>query len=496
MSSYPHCWPIMKTDIHPYLAYKPSGVPWLGDVPEHWDVRRLRTVAEMRVSNVDKHTREDEGPVRLCNYVDVYKNDRITQAMPFMTATASTDEIERFRLERGDVLITKDSEAWDDIGVPALVSESAEDLICGYHLALLRPFRETLGPYLARALQTNGVAYQFHVRANGVTRYGLTHEGIQSVRIPLPPLAEQAAIVRYLDHADRRTRRYLSAKRKLIALLEEEKQAIVNQAVIRGLDPDVPLKPSGVDWLGDVPEHWEVGPVKRAFLSMDYGISESATNSGAIRLLTMGHLKDGQVLVPRDGGVDFVDPYLLLQEGDLLFNRTNSQELVAKVGLFWGHDSPVTFASYLVRMRPYPSHEPEFLNLVLNDASFISRARREAIPSLHQSNLNPTRYGRIHIALPPKEEQRIILCALRKETTRLGDAIARAHRQIELVEEYRTRMIADVVTGKLDVRAAAAKLPEKPGEDGPIDYDGFIMDNLDDDCDASQPPEAEREALA
>ena len=102
----------MITDIHPYSAYKPSGVPWLGGVPTHWEIRRLRTVAETRVSNVDKHTWEGEFPVQLCNYVDVYKNDRITQAMPFMRATASWYEIERFKLERDDVLITKDSEAW------------------------------------------------------------------------------------------------------------------------------------------------------------------------------------------------------------------------------------------------------------------------------------------------------------------------------------------------------------------------------------------------
>ena len=481
----------MIRDIYPYPAYKPSGLPWLADVPEHWDVRRLRTVAEMRVSNVDKHAREGEIPVRLCNYTDVYKNDHITQGIAFMGATASMDEIERFRLERGDVLITKDSETWDDIGVSSLVTESADDLICGYHLALLRPSKDILGAYLARALQANEVAHQFHVRANGVTRYGLTHSSIQSVQLPLPPLPEQTAIVRHLDHADRRIRRYVSAKRRLISLLEEEKQAIVNRAVTRGLDPNVSLKPSGLEWLGDVPAHWDVGPVKRAFLSMDYGISESASNSGTIRLLTMGHLKGGQVMVPHDGGVDFVAPYLLLQEGDLLFNRTNSQELVAKVGLFWGHDSPVTFASYLVRMRPHPSHEPEFLNLALNDASFISRARREAIPSLHQSNLNPTRYGRIHIALPPKEEQRIILRALTKETTRLGDAISRARCQIELLEEYRTRLVADVVTGKLDVREAA-----ELGEDSPIDDDDFMVGIWNGDYDASQPPEAEEEAFA
>ena len=144
-----------------YPAYKPSELSWLGDVPEHWEIRRLRTVAEMRVSNVDKHMRDEEIPVRLCNYVDVYKNDRITNAIPFMKVTASQDEIERFRLQPDDVLITKDSEAWDDIGVPALVTETADDLLSGYHLALLRPFSEIFGPYLARVLQSKQLHINF-----------------------------------------------------------------------------------------------------------------------------------------------------------------------------------------------------------------------------------------------------------------------------------------------------------------------------------------------
>ena len=246
-----------------YPSYKASGVAWLGEVPEHWEVRRLGSLTEMRVSNVDKHSNEDEVQVRLCNYVDVYKNDRITQCMPFMRATASEGEVEKFRLEKDDVLITKDSESWNDIGVPALVEEPAEDLISGYHLALLRPRTDVQGPFMARALQSRAVAHQFHVTANGVTRYGLTHNSIKAVRIPTPPPDEQAAIVRYLDDADQRIRAYVRAKERLIALLEEERQAVIHQAVTRGLDPNVKLKPSGVEWLGDVPEHWDVWRIKQ-----------------------------------------------------------------------------------------------------------------------------------------------------------------------------------------------------------------------------------------
>ena len=428
-----------------------------------WEITRLRNVCEMRFSNVDKHVNDDEIPVKLCNYVDVYKNDRIVPDMEFMPATARWEEIERFRLQVGDVLVTKDSETWNDIGVSALVVHSEDDLICGYHLALLRPNSKTIaGSYLHWALQVPEIQYQFHIEAKGVTRFGLSQNALASVLLPIPPLSEQTAIVHYLDDVDGRIQSYISTKERLIELLTEQKQAVINQAVTRGLDPNVPLKPSGVEWLDEMPAHWEIVPIKRAFLLMDYGISESATDSGSIRLITMGHVHEGRVTVPHSGGVDAVSENLLLQDGDLLFNRTNSQELVGKVGLFQNHETPVTYASYLVRLRPTSHHISEYLNAVLNDVKVLSIVRREAIPSLHQSNLNPTRYGRIRIPLPPLDEQVAIMKYLKRVTEEIDGGINRAHRQIELMQEYRTRLIADVVTGKLDVRGAVADEIEMP----------------------------------
>ena len=250
--------------LRPYPAYTDSGLDWLGEVPEHWRVRRVANIADMRVSNVDKHVREGEEPIRLCNYVDVYHNDRIRADISFMPATAKKAEIRRFRVAAGDVLLTKDSEDWTDIGVPALVEYAANDLVCGYHLAMLRPSSAFLDSgYLFRALGDSGVARQFRVAANGVTRYGLSRNAIRCVRIPLPPVLEQGAIVRYLDHADRRIRRYIRAKERLIELLEERKRALIHEAVTGRIDvrtgqPYPAYKDSGVEWLGKVPEHWEL----------------------------------------------------------------------------------------------------------------------------------------------------------------------------------------------------------------------------------------------
>ena len=207
--------------LQPDVPLKPSGIPWLGDIPKHWEVKRLRHACEMRVSNVDKHTKHGETPVRLCNYVEVYKNERISESTRFMAATANQDERVRFGLRKGDVLITKDSEEWNDIGVPALVEYEAPDLVCGYHLAILRPRPGLLGSFLHRALDSRFIATQFHVEANGVTRYGLSQGAILGVSIPIPPPIEQQNIVNYLDAQLAGRNTAIARTEREIALMQE-----------------------------------------------------------------------------------------------------------------------------------------------------------------------------------------------------------------------------------------------------------------------------------
>jgi type I restriction enzyme S subunit len=206
---------------HPaYPKYKPSGVDWLGDVPEHWDVKRLKTSASYRVSNVDKVPAEDEEPVRLCNYTDVYYNDYISPDMELMETTASPDEIKKFRLEVGDVVITKDSEEWSDIAIPALVVKTAHDLVCGYHLAIVRPeIRKLLGPFLLRLFQACAVNQQFQIAATGVTRYGLPKSAIGEAWLPIPPTDEQLAIANFLNRETARIDALVAKKRELIEKL-------------------------------------------------------------------------------------------------------------------------------------------------------------------------------------------------------------------------------------------------------------------------------------
>ena len=457
----------MTYDLKPYPAMKDSGVPWLGEVPEHWKASRLRNAIEMRVSNVDKHIKDDEVPVRLCNYVDVYKHDRIHHQMPFMRATASSEEIERFRLERGDVLITKDSESWNDIGVPALVEHPAADLICGYHLALLRPLCDRLlGEYLFRALQSTTIAYQFHVEANGVTRYGLSHTAIKSIWLPLPPLPEQAAIVRFLDHVDRRIRRYIRAKQKLIKLLEEQKQAIIHRAVTRGLGPNVRLKPSGVEWLGDVPEHWDVRSAKQVSKVFIPQRDKPALNE-----------REGMPwITPECIGAKHVAPSGSFVSQDAARSSGSRSvpagsviaSCVGRFGIASINEIPVIINQQLQAYVPTSAIDARFLRYCVQVAKPYFEMKGNSTTLAY---VNRQGFGDMPLVCPSHSEQQAVVSWIEEQESHISDAAQNANRELSLLREYRTRLIADVVTGKLDVREAAAWLPDEAEEDAVEDLD-------------------------
>jgi len=198
---------------------------------------RLRNVAELSNSNVDKLTVDGEVPVRLCNYVDVYKNERIHNSLDFMRASASLAEIKHFGLRAGDVIITKDSEDASDIGVPAFVAETSPDLVCGYHLTLLRCKQKVArGSYLFWVLSSKPVQEQMSNAANGVTRYGLTLSGMKDVKVPLTDLSTQPRIANFLDRETARIDRLVEITQQSITLLRELRATLITAAVTGQID--------------------------------------------------------------------------------------------------------------------------------------------------------------------------------------------------------------------------------------------------------------------
>lgn len=214
------------------VPMKDSGIEAIGKIPEHWEVKRLKDLSDIQNSNVDKKSYDDEITIKLCNYVDVYKNDFINSSLDFMLATATKPEIKRFQIKEGDVFITKDSETSDDIAVPALATESFKDVICGYHLARIRVKEKLfLGIYLFRLFQSKNYGFRFVISAKGITRVGLGQSVIADSLTPVPPLSEQKAIADYLDNKTAQIDQIIQTINTQIKKLKELRKTLINDVV-------------------------------------------------------------------------------------------------------------------------------------------------------------------------------------------------------------------------------------------------------------------------
>lgn len=445
--------------VRAYPAYRESGVPWIGRVPSGWQVARLKILADVRPSGVDKHSIDSEVPVRLCNYVDVYKNDRITADLVFMDATATPSEIERFSLLAGDVLITKDSETPDDIAAAALVDQSAEGVVCGYHLALLRPEPDRLaGGFLFWSLKGSGALAQFSVRAQGITRFGLTTAAIGDVLLAVPPPAEQGAIAAFLDRECGKIDALVAEQERLIALLKEKRQGVISHAVTRGLDPNAPMKDSGVEWLGQVPEHWQVGRIGY-YAAVENGATPSRDNpsfwssDATVPWVSSGEVNQGLVTEP----TEFITPEAMATAGLRLIPAGS-----VLVGLV-GQGRTRGMAAMLMIDAAINQNVAAVISRGELDGWFAYFTFGAAYAFVrdygrggNQAALNCEILSAFRIPIPPLDEQSRIAQSIRQETSRQDALITEAGRAIVLLRERRAALISAAVTGKIDVRGLVA----------------------------------------
>ena len=228
---------VVAKGLNPNVSMKDSGIKWIGEIPKHWDVEKIKNISQVRPSNVDKKTKANEPQILLCNYTDVYNNEFITMDLDFMKATATHDQIRKLSLDVGDVIITKDSESADDIAVPAIVTEKLENVVCGYHLAVIRPNSTIINPkFLFRSFESDRINKQFELGSNGVTRFGLGSYPINNAYICKPPLNEQAEIVQYLDIETSRIAKATDKILKHTELLEEYKTSLIHHVVTGKID--------------------------------------------------------------------------------------------------------------------------------------------------------------------------------------------------------------------------------------------------------------------
>ena len=469
----------MIADLKPYPAMKDSGVGWLGDVPDHWEVRRLGQIG--RFSKGNGGNKEDGASVGVpcIRYGDLYTTHThfILKSRTFVSMEKAKDYTP---ITFGDVLFAASGETIDEIGKSA-VNLMQSEACCGGDVILYRPKRQVEARYMGYATDCRPAVVQKAKMGRGITVKHIYGGQLKYLTLALPPLPEQVAIVRFLDHADRRIRRYIRAKQKLITLLEEQKQAIIHQAVTGQIDvrtglPYPAYKPSGVEWLGDVPEHWEVIRFGR-LLTLTTGFpfkSEGFTQSEEdVRLLRGVNIAPGRLrweAVVRWSAADtdnFAEYQLELGDIVLGMDRPIIQGGI-RVAVVEQSDVPSLLLQRVARIRPGEELKRDFTLLLLRGKSF-SDYLAPIFTGISVPHLSPEQIGGFRFALPSLAEQEKILEQLRPSIGAIRSAMDRALSQILLLREYRTRLIADVVTGQIDVREAAASLLEEADERDPLD---------------------------
>lgn len=418
----------MIHDLQPYPINQDSGLPWLGKIPSGWGTKRakyfFREVDERSVSG-------NEELLSVSHKTGVTPRSQKNITM-FMAESYVGHKV----CQAGDLVINT-MWAW----MAALgVSRQTGIVSPAYGVYRLKASESFESKYLDHLLRTQGYAAEYRCRSTGVndSRLRLYPESFLEIPILCPPKEEQAAIVRFLDHADRRIRRAIRAKRKLITLLNEQKQVVIHRAVTRGLDSTARLKRSGVDWLGDVPEHWEVRRIKTLCgMKSGEGITALSINEvgdfpvyggNGIRGYTSHYTHDG----------DFA---LIGRQGALCGNVHTAH------GKFWASEHAVVASLH-------QGHNLDWYTAILAVMNLNQYSIAAAQPGLAVE-----RVLNLSIPVPPAQEQKEIVEHLAKETSEITAAIDHTHLEVSLLLELRTRLISDVVTGKLDVREAAAQLP-------------------------------------
>lgn len=432
----------MTTNLKPYPVMKESGIEWLGKVPEHWEVLPGRACLQEKK---EPNTGMKEETVLSLSYgkIIVKPKDSLHGLVPESFETYQV-------IHPGDIVCRPTDLQNDQKSYRFGISESQGIITSAY--ICLRINAKLNNRFVHLTLHSYDLIKIIYSLGSGL-RQNLRWEDFKYLPICIPPLKEQDAIVRYLNHIDKRLRRLMQAKQNLIALLNEQKQAIIHRAVTQGLDPDVPLKDSGVEWLGQIPQHWEVMRTKYIFKEVD---KRSATGSET-------HLSMSQKLglVPSHMVTSSLisETYIggkLCEKEDLVLNR-----LKAHLGVFAiAKQAGVISPDYSVFRNIRKINATYFKQLLRSPA--CRRELRMRAKGIVEGfwRLYTDDFYDIRVPVPEASEQDAIVDHLGKATADINATINRAEREIELLSEYRTRLIAEVVIGKLDVRDAAAVLPK------------------------------------
>ena len=436
----------------PYAIYKSSNIRWHGNVPAHWEIKPLIHWIGINEEVLPETTNPDFEFL----YLEIGSvGTGVLTDEPNRIRFATAPSRARRIVKNNDTVI---STVRTYLKAVWFASETNVNLICSTGFTVLSPRLGTVPKFVNYLVQSNSFSDQITAESVGIAYPAIAEGRLKSLYVTIPPFLEQAAIVRYLDYVDGRIRRYISARKKLVKLLEEQKRALIHRAVTRGLDPNVRLKPSGIEWLGDMPAHWEIKPLKHWI-----GVNEAVLTENTDPYYEFQYLE-----------ISSVGTNILIEEPKKFRFAAapsrarrivrNSDTIISTVRTYL---KAVWFASEtngdlicstgFTVLTPRLGIVPKFVSYLVQSNSFTDQITAESVGIAYPA-ISEGRLGALRVPIPSFPEQKAIAEYLDKATANIDSAISRTRRQIELLSEYRTRLIADVVTGKLDVRETAANL--------------------------------------
>ena len=450
-----------------YPSMKASDVEWLAEVPAHWEIAMVKQKYAIQLGKMLQTKPNNHDDVEI-----PYLKAQHVQWFHVRTANASKmwasqEDMDQFGVRLGDLLVCEGGEG----GRCGILKQKLNGYIIQNALHRVRPREHCRNDYLQYVMSSVAATGWFDASNDKATIAHFTREKFGALRVPIPSLPEQTTIVRFLDHADQRIRRYVRAKQTLIALLEEQKQAIIHQAVTGQIDirtgqPYPAYKPSGMQWLKKIPAHWNGISLRAATHSIQTGPFGSQLHvsdyvSEGIPVINPSHMRNGG-LVP-DSSISITQQKAdelsrhKLRPHDIVMARRGE---VGRCALGTDAETDWLCGTGSLRIRPrFQTFVPEYLLLVLGAPETRDALSLSSIGAT-MNNLNAGIVSKLMLPLPSLPEQIAIIRYFDKATAHIDTVIGRAHRQIDLLHEYRTRLVADVVTGKFDVREAAAALPE------------------------------------
>ena len=435
----------MTRVFKPYPAYRNSGSRWLGEVPNHWELRRLGQMGRLSKGNGGSKENETSTGISCVRYGDLYTTHSyfIEKSRSFISKEASKSYTPIFF---GDILFAASGETIDEIGKSA-VNLMRTEARCGGDVILFRSRNNVVVGYMGYMTNCYSSAAQKATMGRGITVMHLYGRHLKRLLLPIPPLAEQTAIVRYLDQVCEQIDSYISTKKRLIMVLNEKKQAIIHQAVMGGLDPNTPMKLTGIDWMPKVPVHWRIQRLKSRVTDVVDMTTRRRSNDIYIAL---EHVESwtGKIV-----NIDFLTKFesqaKRFRPDDVLFGKL--RPYLAKTTR--PDREGVCVGEFLVLRSRDDDIAPSYLEFWLRSKPVIDAIDASTFGA-KMPRADWRFIGNMSFPLPPFSEQIAISAYLQKAIGKIDTTINRSRRQIDLLREYRDRLIDDVVTGKLDVREA------------------------------------------